>query len=103
VASSSSSSSSSSSAAVAAAAAAADPLAQLGSESAASKSSKHLIAELLVDLCARFPVPAKSLISKYGLYAHMLSLCRYKEQHMVLVGVKLFRICVGLKDPFIIS
>lgn len=67
-------------------------------ETDASKASKQVIAELLLDLYGRFPLRARLLITKFDLFSSMISLCRYKEKHLVMLGVKLIRVFVASKD-----
>lgn len=72
-----------------------------GSESAASKSSKQYIADLIVDLAARHPILTKALVHKLELFSSTPRLCLYAEKHLMLLGIKLLRCFAGMKDTTI--
>jgi hypothetical protein len=69
-----------------------------GTETCSSKASKQCIAELILDLAARYPQQTKFLVQKHELYDSMPRLCLYSEKPLILMGLKLLRCFSSIKD-----
>jgi len=76
-------------------------LESLGKEGPASKASKSMVLDFLLELLTRYPVRALSLVKKYHLHVHILRVCKYGEKTMVLQGVKFLKAIAATKDAFL--
>ena len=68
-----------------------------GAGGSASRASKALVVELLLDLlgCGEYRERCLRMIKAFSLHCSILQLMLCREQHLVLLGVKFFRALVG--------